>query len=149
MNKTTRNKNNNSWLTSNNWTGIGVIISLSGVIVSLIFSYFSYRQNNIDKNNEEIRYLETQKKITIEEYINTAREWFSYGEYDKSFEYYLKVDSLAPDNDEGYRKFLNMGKNLKATKKDGRCDPVIKTFFLRAQQLKNTPEINQELNKCE
>jgi hypothetical protein len=130
------------------WKGLGVIVSLLGVLVSLTFSVITCHRNNVSEDEHAKQFAETKRAIELEKLKNTARDWFTDCEYSKSFEYYQKVKTLDPNDDEGYRKFLNMGKNLKAAR-DGKCDSVIKKFFIRAQQLKKTTEINQLLQLCE
>ncbi|MDR0558675.1 MAG: hypothetical protein LBG92_00755 [Prevotellaceae bacterium] len=133
-----------NWFSKIGWDGAGVIASLFGTFIALGFSVKSCCQSNETAKNQE----EIKKELQIEKLKTSARDWFADGEYDKSFEYYQQVHLLDTINDEGYRKFLDMGKNL-LTKGNNKYDKVIKTFFERAKQFKNTPEINKLLEQCE
>ncbi|MCL2289803.1 MAG: hypothetical protein FWC34_03745 [Bacteroidetes bacterium] len=144
-------KRGQSW-----WTGLGVIVSLIGVFVSLVFSVLSYCQSNKTENRQakqdirqEEQYQETKLDLKIEKLKNNAREWFTDCEFDKSFVCYQQVYLLDSSDNEGYRKFLSKGKEQLSVA-NGKCDSEIKCFFEWAKQLtKDTIDINLLLKQCE
>jgi len=119
-----------------NWERIGVIVSLIGVIVSLVFSILNYFQNNKTENRQVAQERKQEVQYQVEKNKNEARDYFTNGEYDTSFKYYQEVIKLDSADGDGFRKFLNMYNILKANKKDWKQDSIIMEFFERAEHLK-------------
>ena len=86
-----------------------------------------------------------QGEITVLQTVNNAWVAFNANDYAKAYSLFLSSDESSKKA--GAQAFQNKALRLIAAR-NGECDNTAKFFLLKAQELNNTQEIRDLINKC-
>jgi serine/threonine protein kinase len=97
---------------------------------------------------EEERSRQETIHMQINRLISDANAAFTREnpDYNEAFRLYMEAKNLGSTDTEGYARFFGKARELLAIL--GECDEIVRDFLQKAQQLNDTEEVKNELNKC-
>ncbi len=145
------------------------IISLLALLATIFFSWQSGCQSNkaleqsdkalaqsdktLEIQERDSKAMKTQrdkeeKEKKIENLNKNAKVWLNKGSYENAFELYKNVIKIDSTDNEGYMLLLMSAKDLKALN-NAKCNDDVMKILNMAKELKNTIEINYQIELCE